>query len=185
MILHSESSLSFFCCSITIANCCCNFSTSVLRKLSALSLSLLLHLVPVLPIYSALPQFFAFFPPLSIFLHTFVAFVANVILTLYQRIPFLPVLSHVVVALLLAYVALLFLPFLLPLSLQVSVFPLEVFVFPLSPLVHASLHASVSLRLVSVFPLPLLDPSFHASVSLHPVSVFLPLALLLLTSLQP
>src|SRR6218665_3625002 len=39
MILRSESSLSFFCCSITIANCCCNFSTSVLRKLSALSLA--------------------------------------------------------------------------------------------------------------------------------------------------
>src|SRR6218665_1831807 len=39
MILRSKSSLSFFCCSITIANCCCNFSTSVLRKLSALSLA--------------------------------------------------------------------------------------------------------------------------------------------------
>src|SRR6218665_890405 len=90
-----------------------------------------------------------------------------------------PLLFSEPASLILLYV--IFQHFLLLLSHQVSVFLLQVSVFPLSLLVHASLHVfvflhlsslqvSVSLHLVSVFLHP---SSLQVSVSLHPVSVFL------------
>src|SRR6218665_2016220 len=142
MILCSESSLSFFCCSITIANCCCNFSTSVLRKLSALSLSrcffiLFLFFQSIPLCFSSLHSFLLF--QFSAFFRCFRCEDSSNTLAAYSFSSFS--FSHCRRSSSFLRCAS-FLPILLPLSLQVSV-------FHLSPLVPSSLHAFVSLHPVS------------------------------------
>src|SRR6218665_3893756 len=70
MILRSETSLSFFICSICIASCCFCISNSSLRNLSALSLASFPLQVSVFPLSLLVPSSLhvsAFPPQVSVF----------------------------------------------------------------------------------------------------------------------